>query len=552
MHLSISLFIPLITSAVVVSGRGFSLPPKPGHAPRHKYRSFSERTSRLEARHTPYYLTNATEKFAVNGTGVPDVDFDLGESYAGLLPISSAKNETRELFFWFFPSDNPAAGDEITIWLNGGPGCSSFIGLLQENGPFLWQPGTYAPVQNPYAFRNLTNMLYVEQPVGVGFTQGVPNITNEVELTQEFMGFYKNFVNTFKVHNHKVYLTGESYAGYYIPYIGDGFIAQNDTKYFDLRGALIIDPIVGDDILQQEVINIPLVDYWSNVFYFNKTFTAALHETQDACNFTSYFEKYLTFPPPGPFPDIASTFTDECDTWDAIYNAALEINPCFNPYHILDTCPLLWDVLDGSNYLPAGATIYFARDDVQEAINAVVGTNWTECSDGNVFGYGTDDYEDYSDTSDPPAQNGVLKRVIEHTQNVLITGGNLDFVIPTNGTLLAIQNMTWGGLQGFQNDPRDGEEFYVPYHPEYNEGAMAGAGIVGRWLTERGLTFATVQLSGHELPQYAPGAAYRALEVVLGRTKNLGVISDFSTQNGNYTRGALVKERSFQDIVVGM
>ena len=40
-------------------------------------------------------------EFAVDGTAIPDVDFDIGESYAGLLPISSAANETRQLFFWY-------------------------------------------------------------------------------------------------------------------------------------------------------------------------------------------------------------------------------------------------------------------------------------------------------------------------------------------------------------------------------------------------------------------------------------------------------------------
>lgn len=63
-------------------------------------------------------------EYAVNGTGIPDVDFDVGESYAGLMPISSAPNAS-ELYFWFFPSANPKASDEILIWLNGGPGCSS-------------------------------------------------------------------------------------------------------------------------------------------------------------------------------------------------------------------------------------------------------------------------------------------------------------------------------------------------------------------------------------------------------------------------------------------
>lgn len=51
----------------------------------------------------------------MNGSGVPEVDFDLGESYAGLLPISDKANETRELFFWFFPSSNTDACEEIAV-----------------------------------------------------------------------------------------------------------------------------------------------------------------------------------------------------------------------------------------------------------------------------------------------------------------------------------------------------------------------------------------------------------------------------------------------------
>lgn len=180
------------------------------------------------------------------------MSFDIGESYAGLLPISSHKNETRELYFWYFPSENEAAGNEITIWLNGGPGCSSLEGLLQENGPFLWQYGTFKPVKNPYTWVNLTNMVWVEQPVGTGFSQGTPSATSETDVASQFLGFFKNFLDTFDLHNRKIFITGESYAGYYIPYIADAMLNTNDTKYYDVEAILMYDPSTSTNQVQEE------------------------------------------------------------------------------------------------------------------------------------------------------------------------------------------------------------------------------------------------------------------------------------------------------------
>lgn len=71
----------------------------------------------VEKRDTSKFLTEKSKKFVVNGTAIPDVNFDVGESYAGLLPISQDPNEERQLYFWFFPSTNPDAGKEVLIWL---------------------------------------------------------------------------------------------------------------------------------------------------------------------------------------------------------------------------------------------------------------------------------------------------------------------------------------------------------------------------------------------------------------------------------------------------
>lgn len=98
---------------------------------------------------------------------------------------------------------------------------------------------------------------------------------------------------------------------------------------------------------------------------------------------------------------------------------------------------------------------------------------------------------------------------------------------------MADMRLQWNGVQGLQSYPST--PFYVPYHPEYNGGALAGAGYLGSWGQERGLTFYQVQLAGHELPGYAPGAAYRAIELLLGRIDSLSTVGDFTTQTGNFT-----------------
>lgn len=87
--------------------------------------------------------------------------------------------------------------------------------------------------------------------------------------------------------------------------------------------------------------------------------------------------------------------------------------------------------------------------------------------------------------------------------------------------------MSWGGLQGFQSAPSD--PFYVPYHTDVSASTLAGAGVFGTTITERGLTFVGIDLSGHMVPQYAPTAAFRHLEVLLGRVSSLSSTDPFTT-----------------------
>jgi carboxypeptidase D len=261
----------------------------------------------------------------------------------------------------------------------------------------------------------------------------------------------------------------------------------------------------------------------------------------DSCGYTDFFNKYTTsFPPPGPIPAAPSSRGSSCDLYDAIFEAALFVNPCFNIYHLTDFCPYLWDQM-GFPSLAGGPHNYFNRTDVQAQIH-VPPTNYLVCGGGNnLFPNGDESL---------PSGLGPLPSVIERTNNVIIGHGMLDFLLFANGSLITIQNMTWNGAQGFQTQPSLVDNFYVPYHqslgviqqysasadpsypPQYD---TAGAGFQGVTHTERGLTFVRVNLAGHEIPQYAPGAAYRQLEFLLGRIESLEQQGDYTTQTGNFT-----------------
>lgn len=82
--------------------------------------------------------------------------------YSGYLDIGDG----NQMFFWYFEARNNPSTAPLSTWFNGGPGCSSMIGLFQENGPCQFYNGSSEPSLNKYSFNTNVNMLYVDQPIG--------------------------------------------------------------------------------------------------------------------------------------------------------------------------------------------------------------------------------------------------------------------------------------------------------------------------------------------------------------------------------------------------
>lgn len=84
----------------------------------------------------------------------------------------------------------------------------------------------------------LTSCSWVDNPVSTGFTEGKVTARNEKDVARDFLGFLENWEKIFGVRNYRIFLTGESYAGRYVPYISAAMLDRDDKERFDVRGWL--------------------------------------------------------------------------------------------------------------------------------------------------------------------------------------------------------------------------------------------------------------------------------------------------------------------------
>ena len=119
------------------------------------------------------------------------------------------------MFYWVFESRNAPSTDPLLLWMSGGPGCSSSLALFGENGPLTVNPDLSLNV-NPYSWTSNATVVWVDQPVGTGFSTGKPLEHNEEGVGQDMVEFIAGFVAKYpQFQQLPLYIYGESYAGHY-------------------------------------------------------------------------------------------------------------------------------------------------------------------------------------------------------------------------------------------------------------------------------------------------------------------------------------------------
>ena len=125
--------------------------------------------------------------------------------------------------------NNPTTAP-LATWFNGGPGCSSMIGLFQENGPCQFYNGAPTPSLNPYSFNTYANMLYIDQPIGTGFSYGTDQVTSTVTAAPYVWTLLQALFAQFPKYESRDFgIFTESYGGHYGPEFAYYFEQQNNA-----------------------------------------------------------------------------------------------------------------------------------------------------------------------------------------------------------------------------------------------------------------------------------------------------------------------------------
>ncbi|KAF9042813.1 serine carboxypeptidase [Hymenopellis radicata] len=140
--------------------------------------------------------------------------------------------ETEAIFFWYFAARNNSEDAPLALWFNGGPGSSSMVGLFQELGPCRITNDSSSVTLNPYAWNNNANMLFIDQPVGVGFSYGDLKVGSAHDAAVDIWKFMQIFLADERFANlnrNGLAIWTESYGGRYGPTFADYFLSQNDA-----------------------------------------------------------------------------------------------------------------------------------------------------------------------------------------------------------------------------------------------------------------------------------------------------------------------------------
>ncbi|KAF4031871.1 Serine carboxypeptidase [Phytophthora infestans] len=397
------------------------------------------------------------------GTGNHDVFCGLTTQDSGYIKLPNKVDD--HYFYWYFESRSQPATDPLVLWLTGGPGCSSMMALLTENGPCHVQPDLSTKL-NPYSWTNESNVVWLDQPTTVGFTYGDERDSDNSEdnVGENIYYFLQGFFEKHpELAGRDFYITGESYGGHYVPVAAHYVWEQNKvnigtSKHINLKGIAI-----GNGITQASIQQPHYVDMAEKNAYDIPLVDAAQLEQMKA--------------------DAPKLFLP-----------LLSANR--NPYDIRMPCTKMDDPT--KCYDMSYVSKYLDSPNVRESLGVDskrVGA-WQECNmDVNMAFYMTADMAKPFHTYVADLLNDNLR--------VLIYAGDADLMCNWYGNQAWTLALDWKGKEGFNAAPET----------TYTTADGTNGGVVRSFNNQ--FTFLKVFNSGHMVPQDQPAVALDMLNKFL-------------------------------------
>ncbi|KAG8492751.1 hypothetical protein CXB51_010455 [Gossypium anomalum] len=339
--------------------------------------------------------------------GQPDVNF---RQFAGYIDVDE-NVDGRSLFYYFVEAEKDPMTQPLTVWLTGGPGCSSVGDGFSSVGPFIVTNDIYGLQKNLFSWNKVSNLLFIDSPIGSGWS----------------------YSNTSSDYNN-----GDDATRHFVPNLADALLddnKQSKQSKFNLKGLVLGNPMLRsklDDLAKfdlffsQKMINSSLynqikkecnvIDEDNYFFNLKAIWSATCENLMEQAILTAFKTDANNY-----FPlKLFDIFRDPCAENEQDLNLGKQVVKLITE---VDMCS------------PFRAQYYFNLPEVQRAFHGnrtKLSYKWKGCFTDN-FKYNKADME----LDMLPA----LKKLLQQSVPITIFSGDQDAIIPTVGTLQHLKKL---------------------------------------------------------------------------------------------------------------
>ncbi|KAK8358251.1 hypothetical protein V6Z11_A04G005700 [Gossypium hirsutum] len=371
--------------------------------------------------------------------GQPDANF---RQFTGYIDVDE-NVDGRSLFYYFVEAEKDPMTQPLTVWLTGGPGCSSVGDGFSSVGPFVVTKDAHGLQKNLFSWNKVSNLLFIDSPIGSGWSysntssdyNNGDDATNIILLT--FMQKWYEKYPVFK--SIALYLAGSSYAGHFIPNLADALLDDNKQfkqSKFNLKGL-----VLGNPMLRSKLDDLAKFD----LFFSQKMINSSLYkQIKKECNVIDEDNYFFNLKAIWSATcenlmerGILAAFKTDANNYFPLKLFDIFRDPCAENEQDLNVNKQAVKLITEVDMCsPFRAQCYFNLPEVQRAFHGnrtKLSYKWKGCFTRDNFKYNKADME--------LDMLPVLKKLLQQSVPIIIFSGDQDAIIPTVGTLQHLKKL---------------------------------------------------------------------------------------------------------------